>query len=163
MFARSVSAALVFGAIALGTAGCSFASEVASRNLYSPSDGQQVDLESIKARNFMYLVAEDGRGYLIGSLVSISSEPQDVKIQYVDPQTGARSETNIYQIPAQGKFDFGYNGSPAVRLPIIEVPGQTALLYLLESDLVNSSIEVPVLDGSLSEYKMVLDQLQGNQ
>ena len=159
MFARKVSAALIFGAIALGTAGCSFSSTISSLQMYSPSDGQQTDLEFVKARNMMFLVAEDGTSYLIGSLVSSNPEAEVIKMQYINPETKVRSDA-YFEIPAQSKLDLGYNGNPAAQLPIIEVPGQTALLYILESDLVSSSLQVPVLDGSLSEYKMVLEQLQ---
>jgi hypothetical protein len=159
LFRRTVSAALVLGAIALGTAGCSFSRDVASLNMYSPSDGQQTDLEFVKARNMIFLTAEDGSTYLIGSIVSLNTEPEVIKIQYINPETQERSDA-YFEIPSQSKLDLGYNGNPAVKLPIIEVPGQTALLYILESDLVSSSIQVPVLDGTLSEYRMILDQLQ---
>jgi hypothetical protein len=159
LFRRTVSAALVLGAIALGTAGCSFSRDVASLNMYSPSDGQQTNLDFVKARNMMILVAEDGTSYLIGSLVSTNPEPEVIKIQYISPETKLRSDA-YFEIPALSKLDLGYNGNPAVNLPIVEVPGQTAKLYILESDLVSSSLQVPVLDGTLSEYRMVLEQLQ---
>jgi hypothetical protein len=126
---------------------------------YSPSDGQQIDLESVKARNFIYLVGESGRGFLVGSLVSTSTSDLKVKLQYVDPNTDERTDY-IFDVPAGSKLDFGYNGNPAVELPVVETPGQTAKFFLLESDSISGTLQVPVLDGTLAEYRMLLEQLE---
>jgi hypothetical protein len=126
---------------------------------YSPSDGQQVDLDQILARNFMYLVADSGNGYLVGSIVSQATEDQVIKIQYVDPNTQAKTDYFL-EIPAGQKVDFGYNGNPAILLPVVEGPGQTAKFYFLESDTVNAIMRVPVLDGTLEEYRLLLEILE---
>jgi hypothetical protein len=138
---------------------CSLTGNVASLDPYSPSDGQQIDLESVKARNFIYLVGESGRGFLIGSLVSTSTSDMLIKLQYVNPDTDERTDV-FFDVPAGSKIDFGYNGNPAVQLPVVEVPGQTAKFYLLESDSISGIIQVPVLDGTLAEYRMLLEQLE---
>jgi hypothetical protein len=44
-------------------------------------------------------------------------------------------------------------------MPVVEIPGQTALFYFLESDTVNGEMKVPVLDGTLSEYKSLIQLL----
>jgi len=149
-------------ALTLGLSACSLTGNVASLDPYSPSDGQQVDLESVKARNFIYLVGESGRGFLIGSWVSTASSDIRVKLQYVDPVTDERSDV-FFEVPAGSKIDFGYNGNPAVELPVVEVPGQTAKFFLLESDSISGTILVPVLDGTLSEYQLLLEQLEAQQ
>jgi hypothetical protein len=126
---------------------------------YTPSDGQQVDLESVKARNFMYLVGKSGRGFLVGSLVSASTQDVTVKLQYIDPDTEERSDF-FFDVPAGSKIDFGFNGNLPIDVPVVEVPGQTAKFYLLESDTINGSMQVPVLDGTLSEYRDLIAQLE---
>jgi hypothetical protein len=118
-----------------------------------------VDLESIKARNFIYLVSESGQGFLIGSLVNSAAEARVVKIQYVDPNTQAKTDYFV-EVEAGAKLDFGYNGNPAISVPVVEVPGQTALFYFLESDTVNAEMKVPVLDGTLSEYRALIEILE---
>jgi hypothetical protein len=148
--------------LTLGLSACSLTGNVASLDPYSPSDGQQVDLESVKARNFIYLVGESGRGFLIGSLVSTATSDIRVKLQYVDPVTDERSDV-FFEVPAGSKIDFGYNGNPAVELPVVEVPGQTAKFFLLESDSISGTVLVPVLDGTLSEYQLLLEQLEAQQ
>jgi hypothetical protein len=47
-----------------------------------------------------------------------------------------------------------------IDVPVVEVPGQTAKFYLLESDTINGSMQVPVLDGTLSEYRDLIEQLE---
>lgn len=162
MLFRRIAIALAAAAMTLSLSACSLTGNVASLNPYSPSDGQQVDLESVKARNLIYLVGETGRGFLIGSLVSSATSDIEVKLQYVDPKTDERTDY-FFDVPAGAKVDFGYNGNPAVELPVVETPGQTAKFYLVESESISGLIQVPVLDGTLAEYQMLLEQLESQQ
>jgi hypothetical protein len=159
LFVRRLAATALLVALSLTTSACSISGNVASLQPYSPSDGQQVDLDQIKARNFMYLVAESGNGYLVGSLVSSAKEDKVIKIQYVDPNNQSKTDYFV-EVPAGQKIDFGYNGNPAITLPVLERPGQTAQFYFLESDTVNASMKVPVLDGTLVEYRSLLELLE---
>lgn len=159
MFVRRLAATALIVALSLTTSACSISGNVASLQPYSPSDGQQVDLEQVMARNFMYLVADSGNGYLVGSLVSQATEAKVIKIQYVDPNTQAKTDYFV-EVPAGQKVDFGYNGNPAIMLPVVEGPGQTAKFYFLESETINASMKVPVLDGTLEEYRRLLEILE---
>ena len=159
LFVRRLAATALIATLALSTSACSLSGNVASLQPYAPSDGQQVDLESVKARNFMYLVSESGQGFLIGSLVNSASEARVVKIQYVDPNSQAKTDYFV-EVAAGAKLDFGYNGNPAISMPVVEVPGQTALFYFLESDTVNAQMKVPVLDGTLATYKSLIQLLE---
>ncbi|CAB4632798.1 unannotated protein [freshwater metagenome] len=159
MFVRRLAATALLTALTLTTSACSMSGNVTSLQPYSPSDGQQVDLETIKARNFIYLVSASGNGYLVGSLVNSSAEARVVKIQYVNPNNQAKTDY-FMEVPAGQKLDVGYNGNPAIELPVVETPGQTAMFYFLESDTVNATMKVPVLDGTLSEYRAVLELLE---
>jgi hypothetical protein len=80
----------------------------------------------------------------------------------VDPDTDERTDY-FFDVPAGAKVDFGYNGNPAVELPVVETPGQTARFYLIESENVSGLIQVPVLDGTLVEYQALLEQLEAQQ
>ncbi len=159
MFVRRLAATALIATLALSTSACSLSGNVASLQPYSPSDGQQVNLENVKARNFIYLVSDSGRGFLIGSLVNQAAEAKVVKIQYVDPNSQAKTDYFVEVAPG-AKLDFGYNGNPAISMPVVEVPGQTALFYFLESDTVNAEMKVPVLDGTLAEYRALIQILE---
>jgi hypothetical protein len=162
VLARKFATGIAIIALSLSLTGCSFTGNVASLQPYTPGDGQQVDLESVKARNFMYLVSDSGRGFLIGSLVSASTQDVTVKLQYINEDTSERSDF-FFDVPAGSKIDFGFNGNLPIDVPVIEVPGQTAKFYLLESDKINGSMQVPVLDGTLSEYRELIRQLEENR
>jgi hypothetical protein len=162
VLARKIATGIAIVALSLSVTGCSFTGNVSSLQPYTPSDGQQVDLESVKARNFMYLVSDSGRGFLIGSLVSASSKDVTVKLQYINEDTDERSDF-FFDVPAGSKIDFGFNGNLPIDVPVIEVPGQTAKFYLLESDKINGSMNVPVLDGTLREYRELIKQLEENR
>jgi hypothetical protein len=162
LLVRRITVILAATAMTLSLSACSLSGNVASLDPYSPSDGQQIDLESVKARNLIYLVSDSGRGFLIGSLVSTGTKDLKVKLQYVDPATDERTDY-FFDVPAGSKVDFGYNGNPAVELPIIETPGQTAKFFLIESESISGIIQVPVLDGTLAEYRMLLEQLEAQQ
>jgi hypothetical protein len=159
---RKFATGIAIIALSFSLTGCSFTGNVASLQPYTPGDGQQVDLESVKARNFMYLVSDSGRGFLIGSLVSASTQDVTVKLQYINEDTSERSDF-FFDVPAGSKIDFGFNGNIPIDVPVIEVPGQTAKFYLLESDKINGSMQVPVLDGTLSEYRELIRQLEENR
>ena len=159
MLLRRITVSLAIASLSLGLSACSLSGNVASLDPYSPSDGQQIDLESVKARNFIYLVGESGRGFLVGSLVSTATADLRVKLQYVNQDTDEKTDY-FFDVPAGSKLDFGYNGNPAVELPVVEVPGQTAKFFLLETESISGTIQVPVLDGTLAEYQMLLEQLE---
>lgn len=159
MLVRRFAAVFASVALVLGTTACSLGATVSSLQPYSPSDGQQVTLDAIKARNFIYLVAESGNGYLIGSIVNSSATAGVVKLQYVNPESKEKTDF-FFDVEAGAKLDFGYNGSPAIEVPVVERPGQTAQFYVLESDTLSGSMRVPVLDGTLSEYRMLLEMLE---
>lgn len=159
MFLRRLATSAVLVALTLTTSACSLSGNVASLQPYAPSDGQQVNLATVKARNFIYLVSESGKGFLIGSLVNTSNEAKVIKMQYEDPNSLAKTDY-FFEVEAGAKLDFGYNGNPAIEVPVVEVPGQTARFYFLESDTMSAGMKVPVLDGTLAEYRMLLEMLE---
>ena len=55
MAIRKFVAVAIAASVLLGTAGCTFTNPIASRIDYAPADGSQVDLETVKVRNFVYL------------------------------------------------------------------------------------------------------------
>lgn len=162
MLVSRITVSLAAVAMSLSLSACSLTGNVASLQPYSPSDGQQIDLESVVARNFIYLISDSGRGFLIGSLVSESASDTTVKLQYVNPDTDERTDY-FFDVPAGAKVDFGYNGNRAVELPVVEIPGQTANFFLIESETISGKIRVPVLDGTLEEYRLLLAQLEADQ
>lgn len=135
----------------LSLSGCSLNSEIASLEVYAPSDGSQVDLEHAKARNFLLVERADGQAVLLGTLVNSSPlVDTSVNVQLVDA-AGERVSLS-YDLPAKGKYDIGYNEGQEVVVTLSETPGELVTVYLTEGDL-PMTILVPVVDGTLAEYR----------
>jgi hypothetical protein len=144
---KLVSLALV-SAVALS--GCSFSREVTSLLPYSPSDGNQTDIEMVKARNFMVISADGVSGVVIGSLVNDGQQSAIAEVQFV--QSNGERVSRSFEIASGRKVDIGYNGSEPMPIQIDVIPGSLVTLFFVV-DGVSSSLEVPVLDGSLAEYR----------
>lgn len=149
---RKIAAIAIAAGVVLGTAGCNMISHVATNDPYAPSDGAQGHVGDLKARNFLLL--QDGtKSILIGSLVNSGVDPVSASISYTD--AGAQKVTQV-NLNGLQKFDLGYNGTAA--LPIVTDLKPGALYDLsLKSGSESVDISVPVLDGTLAEYKAILD------
>ena len=149
---RKIAAIAIAAGVVLGTAGCNMISHVATNDPYAPSDGAQGHVGDLKARNFLLL--QDGtKSILIGSLVNSGVDPVSASISYAD--AGAQKVTQV-NLNGLQKFDLGYNGTAA--LPIVTDLKPGALYDLsLKSGSESVDISVPVLDGTLAEYKAILD------
>ncbi|MEN9961933.1 MAG: hypothetical protein RIS66_346 [Actinomycetota bacterium] len=148
---RKIATVAVAASLMLGTTGCTFVSPIASRIEYAPSDGSQVTLKHVDARNFIFL--SDGAGHfgLFGSLVNRDLTSTSVKLQFTDATTGEKMEAFFTLLPSQ-KLDFGYNGASALNFDLGGKPGQVATVFVVAEGEAGQAMNVPVLDGTLPEY-----------
>ncbi len=135
-------------------AGCSLNREVASLDPYSPSDGVQVDLPELKARNVLFVSDTDGNSVLIGSFINTTDSIVSAQLETMDSE-GKLVITDI-TIPAEGKFDLGYNGTEGKRLFLTELPGSMHPVYIRAGGD-PAEMLVPILDGTLAEYRPFVD------
>ncbi len=149
MLVRKLAAVAVAASVAFGTAGCTFMTPVATQNAYQPGDGVNVDLGTmpnlVSARNFVYLVNANGTGALIGSLINQGASETNVTLT-------AGSVTKSIKVTAGGKVDFGYNGAAALDLGITAAVGTLATITVADGAGDSKVANVPVLDGTFSEY-----------
>lgn len=144
---KSITAALIAATLTL--TGCSF-TEPASLMPYAPSDGTQADLGDLRARNFIFIKGDGNRAMLIGSVTNVTDRPGELSVQIIDVN-GERLNAS-FAVDSFGKTDIGYNGADPILLEIDSNPGQLYSVYLSEG---GDAIEllVPVLDGTLAEYR----------
>ncbi|MEY3908688.1 MAG: hypothetical protein RLZZ90_595 [Actinomycetota bacterium] len=159
MSIRKFAAIGIAASLLLGTTGCSLFSPVATRASYSPGDGTQIDLETIKVRNFMYLSDGKGGEALFGSIINPSLESKSIKIQYTDGTLKEKKEVAINLLAGQ-KIDLGYNGGSALAIDLDGEPGGVVEVFIIEGSNTGKRIEVPVLDGTLEQYKDLVDALK---
>ena len=158
MINRKIAAVAVAASLLLGTAGCTFMNPIASRIDYAPSDGTQVSFEHVDARNFMYLSDGKGNAALFGSLVNRGLETSSVKLQYTDATSNEKKEAIYTLLPSQ-KLDFGYNGTSALNFNLGGKLGGTVTVFVIAGSETGKAMSVPVLDGTLSEYTDLVNQL----
>lgn len=144
--------AAVFTIFAL--AGCSLSREVASLDPYAPSDGVQIDLPEIKARNVLFVSDGEGNAVLIGSFINATQETLTAQLETMDAD--GKVVITEMTIDAASKFDLGYNGTEGKELTLTEIPGSMHPVYLrVTGD--PAQMLVPILDGTLEEYRPFID------
>lgn len=148
---RNIATVAIAASLMLSTTGCTFVSPIASRIEYAPSDGSQVTLKHVDARNFIYLSDGEGNYGLFGSLVNRDLTSTSVKLQYTDATSGEKKEAFFTLLPSQ-KLDFGYNGSSALDFDLGGKPGAVVTLFVVAEGEAGQAMDVPVLDGTLPEY-----------
>lgn len=136
--------------------GCSLNSEVESLRTYAPSDGVQADIDSLKIRNVMFIRNDNGRAVLIGSFINSSQQELMASIETLD----ADGETVKFDFSIEpgGKYDLGYNGNPGIVLEINEIAGSMRNIFLTADGDPFGKL-IPILDGSLQEYRSFVDAL----
>jgi hypothetical protein len=151
------AAVTIAASMLLGTSGCTFLSPVASRIEYAPADGSQVDLETVKIRNFVY-VTNGTVSAISGSIVNPSLEPKIVRIQYTDAAVNEAKEVT-FTVNAGQRIDLGYNGGQALAINLGGKAGGIVRINVSEGS-VTEEMRVPVLDGTFEFYKPIIDSLQ---
>ena len=152
LFATMSAAVIVVASLS----GCSLSREIESLRPYAPSDGVQVDVEALKTRNLMFIRNEAGDAVLIGSFVNSTMDEVMGSIETTD----ADGNTLKFEFSVEpgGKFDLGYNGNPGLELTVSEIPGAMRNVFIASSgDPVG--LLVPVLDGTLEEYRPFVEAL----
>lgn len=136
--------------------GCSLSREVASLDPYSPSDGVVSDIGALKVRNLMVIKGDGEQGVLIGSFVNSTNVDVNGNIQILDEANNRT--TYQFTVGAQQKLDLGYGGNDGLIIDVAEIPGSMYSLFI--SDGINpAEVSVPVLDGSLEEYRPFAESL----
>jgi hypothetical protein len=164
---RKALVALALSAAVLGgTTGCSFSSQVETMKPYTPSDGFQADYteHDLKVRNVLYITIGD-QSTLIGSIINTGKNPASVSIRYADGVTGQVTEKDIATIAGGRKYDIGFNGAPNLDVTLQGVAGGlTEVQFLLDGAEIKDAdgnverLTIPVVDGTLAEYRALLEQ-----
>ena len=154
MKAKKFIALIAAIATVFALAGCSLSREVASLDPYAPSDGVQIDTDELKARNVMFVVDEEGNAVLIGSFINPGQSAVSATLETMD-SNGTVIMTEM-TVDAGTKFDLGYNGTEGKYLYLTETPGSMHPVYMRVTGDPTRML-VPILDGSLEEYRGFID------
>lgn len=153
---KKLSALAVAALTTVALSGCSLSRDVASLDMYTPSDGVQLDIEQLKARNVLFLKGDSGNAVLIGSFVNSGMESITATLQTED--ANGELIRVAFEVGPGKKFDLGYNGTEGIVMPLAKLPGSMHPIFLSgNSDPIEMMI--PILDGTLAEYRPFVEPL----
>jgi hypothetical protein len=145
---RFISAAALTGAFALGLTGCAYLTPQATTIEYSASDGANGAVGDVRIANLLAL-SEDGADVaLVGRLTNNGDGNAQVKIASVDfPEI-----STTVSVPEGEYVDLGAEEDVILEGIDAEVGGDLHL-FVQYGDSEPTTLDVPVLDGSLPEYE----------
>lgn len=151
---RIASSIALAAALALGATGCSLIAPQGTTVPYAPSDGRDVNVEGIDVRNILLIADETGENFnVVFTAVNRTGAEQDIALSFVAAD-GGRANAK-FTVPT-GTTKFG-NPDGEVAPVLVSVPGLTAgatvTTYFQLADAPEVQYDVPVLDGTLVEYR----------
>ncbi len=154
MFNRKFAAVALAATVLLGTSACSMTHDVASLQMYTPSEGVDGDTSSVALRNFIVL-SNGTISELIGSAINTTQKTVNFSLSY---QSATGNQTANYSLKAGEKLDIGYNGQAGIAVAEGGKPGEVTVVGAAEgSDSIK--LNVPVLDGTLPQYTDLVSSL----
>ncbi|WP_156135069.1 hypothetical protein [Arthrobacter sp. L77] len=142
---QSVAAGAVL--VMLGVSGCTFTTEQSTTTQYAASDGVVKDLGPVLLRNVLIVGTEDGRtGRLVGTVFNTTDQPVELSIR------AGGAETSI-TIDGDGEFRFEDETEDDATLEGLSGRPGSLVEVDFETDGEQATFQVPVLDGTLEEYR----------
>ena len=118
---RTIIASAIAITTVLGTSACNLTSPVASMDYYAPSDGAQVDLGALKARNLMVLLAvdEDNKPHygFVGSFANSSSTEITFAVRLTTKN--GNFEPPLFTVGPYQVKSFGFENQPVIKADLL--------------------------------------------
>ena len=141
--------------LALSSSGCTLTAEIATMKTYDPSDGVGADVGDLALRNIMLIINDSGTANLVMSVVN--SSDQEIRLQVQYSNRGEKNNQFIAVSGSGGLTRVGDNPDEGLRFSGPDVvAGGLAPLYFQYSNVPGELVLVPVLDGALPEYELLV-------
>lgn len=151
---RIASSIALAAALTLGATGCSLIAAQDTLIQYAPSDGVDANVSGVEVRNLMLIADESGEQQnVVFTGINAGDKAKQLTISFM--ADGQQLATSEFEIPA-GTTKFGDpegEGTPVlVKLPEAKA-GTLVDAYLSTPGGAEVQHQIPVLDGSLKEYR----------
>lgn len=153
MKARFVSALALAATVAVGTAGCSFITPQATSYQYAPSDGVSINAGDVKVRNALFIVNDDNS--LFNLTMTTVNDTESAKSLSVTLVIGdERVSQDVTVPPRLTQFGNPEKGQETITFTGLDATAGQTIKAFFEAGY-SGEVEqyVPVLDGTLAEYK----------
>jgi hypothetical protein len=142
-------------AVITGTTGCTLNAEIATMKAYDPSDGVGTDIGDLALRNILLIANDRGEANLVMTVVNPSGETVSLNVQF-EKGSGRITETlTIPSDPVRTRFGDEPSESLIVGGANLELGGLFPM-YFEYGAFPGELVFVPVLDGSLAEYELLV-------
>jgi len=159
---RKLAAIALAAGVLVSATGCSFNPHPDTLQSYAPSDGEGTNItvsrnETLALRNFLILT--DGTTFkLYGSIVNSGNKAEKVTIQLADDPTNNQT----FDVAVGQTVGLGYANGVESTLKLAGKPGQLAKVEITADGGKNwTSLNVPILDGTIDYYKQLVDGFGG--
>jgi hypothetical protein len=122
---------------------------------YDPSDGVGTEIGELALRNIMLITNDSGEGNLVMTVVNSGGNDVSLNVQYTD---GGSQINKTIDVPSEtALLRVGDDPGAAVLFSGSDVtPGGLAPIYFQYAENPGELVMVPVLDGTLPEYELLV-------
>jgi len=135
--------------------GCTFTAEIANLEPYDPSDGVGATLDDVTIRNAMLITSDGGEANLVMTVINESGEDTELVVQFGE---GESRQTATLVLPAQPELT--QVGTSLDNQLVVEdadlIAGALFPVYFQHGVVQGEQLNVPVLDGTLPEYELLV-------
>jgi hypothetical protein len=156
--ARVAASVVLALTVAFGTAGCGLIAPQATTKHYDASDGVSGSVGTVDVRNAIIVTDASGGtvGSLVVTLVNTGTSAQKVAVTSGDSGAAAAYVTvDAGQTKLVGTDPESDSGN-VLFTPFRALPGSLYPVYFQYGDQTGVQLNVPVLDGGLSEYQSLV-------
>ena len=146
---------VVVGAIIAGTTGCTLSAEIATMKEYSPSDGVGVDLGDLALRNILLISNDAGEANLVMTVVNTSGEDITLNVQFDSGSTRVTEPLKLPAVPERTRIGDDPRAGIVMSGRDLLVGGLFPV-YFEYGSVPGELVYVPVLDGTLAEYELLV-------
>lgn len=134
----------------LSATGCGYIYHQPTTIHYAASDGVNADVADVDFRNIMVIAEnKDSNGRILGTILNNGDKDATVEMHFA---TGTKTLT----VPAKQEVRLEDDAHKIIVSPAGEAPGMMLEGTKVSVGSDSTSINVPVLDGTLEEYKQYL-------
>jgi hypothetical protein len=164
--AKRVAVLAALGVGLLTATGCGYINAQQTTHVYSASDGVRADVGSLQLRNMLIVSADSaatssasagtagGPGRLVGTVFNPTE--QDMTLTFKDGSSTVRID-----VPKKGEVQLAKPGSNVSLSHAGGIPGALAKVSFTAGST-SQDVQVPIVDGTLSEYRQYIPSPSGS-
>lgn len=142
-------------AVITGTTGCTLSAEIATMQEYDPSDGVGADIGDLALRNILLISNDAGEANLVMTVVNTSGEDITLNVQFDDGAARVTEPLELPAVPERTRVGDDPRAGILVSGPELVIGGLFPV-YFEYGSVPGELVFVPVLDGTLPEYELLV-------